>query len=68
MKTYTNLQHKKVLVLGLAKSGFAAAELLQQLGAFVTVNDAKPFEENKEAQLLLEKGIDRKSTRLNSSD
>lgn len=57
MKTYTNLQHKKVLVLGLAKSGFAAAELLQQLGAFVTVNDAKPFEENKEAQLLLEKGI-----------
>lgn len=57
MKPYTNLQHKKVLVLGLAKSGLAAAELLHDLGAFVTVNDAKPFEENKEAQQLLEKGI-----------
>ena len=57
MKSYTKLQHKKVLVLGLAKSGLAAAELLHDLGAFVTVNDAKPFEENKEAQELLEKGI-----------
>ena len=57
MIQYTKLQHKKVLVLGLAKSGVAAAELLHQLGAFVTVNDSKPFDENPQAQGLLEKGI-----------
>lgn len=54
---YTGLQHKKVLVLGLAKSGVAAAELLHDLGAFVTVNDAKSFDANPEAQSLLAKGI-----------
>lgn len=57
MKNYTDLQHKKVLVLGLAKSGVAAAELLNKLGAFVTVNDSKPFEQNPDAQELLQKGI-----------
>jgi UDP-N-acetylmuramoylalanine--D-glutamate ligase len=53
----TQFQHKKVLVLGLAKSGVAASLLLHKLGAFVTVNDAKPFEENPDAQSLLKKGI-----------
>ncbi|MEL3960433.1 UDP-N-acetylmuramoyl-L-alanine--D-glutamate ligase [Lysinibacillus endophyticus] len=53
----SNFQHKKVLVLGLAKSGVAASELLHQLGAFVTVNDSKPFDENPQAQELLKKGI-----------
>lgn len=57
MIDYKELQSKKVLVLGLAKSGVAAAELLHQLGAFVTVNDAKPFDANPEAQELLSKGI-----------
>lgn len=57
MISYSELKHKKVLVLGLAKSGVAASELLHELGAFVTVNDAKPFEANPEAQSLLEKGI-----------
>ena len=57
MIEYEGLQAKKVLVLGLAKSGVAAAELLHQLGAFVTVNDAKPFDANPEAQALLAKGI-----------
>lgn len=57
MIQYDGLQHKKVLVLGLAKSGVAAAELLHEIGAFVTVNDAKPFEANPEAQELLVKGI-----------
>lgn len=57
MIEYEGLQYKKVLVLGLAKSGIAAAELLHQLGAFVTVNDAKPFDANPEAQELLSKGI-----------
>lgn len=57
MIQYEGLQHKKVLVLGLAKSGVGAAELLHDIGAFVTVNDAKPFEANPEAQALLTKGI-----------
>ncbi|WP_397537429.1 UDP-N-acetylmuramoyl-L-alanine--D-glutamate ligase [Rummeliibacillus pycnus] len=57
MKNIAIMEHKKVLVLGLAKSGVAAAELLHKMGAFVTVNDAKPFEENKDAQKLLQQGI-----------
>ncbi len=57
MKNYTDLQHKKVLVLGLAKSGVAAAEILHELGAFVTVNDSKPFDESPDAQGLLQRGI-----------
>jgi UDP-N-acetylmuramoylalanine--D-glutamate ligase len=57
MIEYDQLQSKKVLVLGLARSGVAAAELLHELGAFVTVNDAKPFDANPEAQALLSKGI-----------
>ncbi len=57
MKNITDYQHKKILVLGLAKSGVAAASLIHDLGAFVTVNDYKPFEENPEAQRLLREGI-----------
>ncbi len=40
ISTYEN---KKVLVLGLAKSGVSAAKLLHELGALVTVNDGKPL-------------------------
>lgn len=57
MKELAQVHHKKVLVLGLAKSGFTAARLLHKLGAFVTVNDAKTFEENPEAQELLNLGV-----------
>lgn len=57
MKETYEFRHKKVLVLGLAKSGTSAANLLHNLGAIVTVNDRKPFAENPEAQELLEKGI-----------
>jgi len=57
MKYISEFKSKKVLVLGLAKSGVAAAELLHKLGAFVTVNDAKPFEESPDAQNLLSNGI-----------
>lgn len=57
MKTVKELYHQKVLVLGLAKSGTAAAEMLHELEAFVTVNDAKPFEDNPDAQHLLKKGM-----------
>ncbi len=57
MKTPDIYLRKKVLVLGLAKSGVSAALLLHELGAFVTVNDKKPIAENPEAQSLLEQGI-----------
>ena len=57
MKKIETFKNKKVLVLGLAKSGEAAAKLLDKLGAIVTVNDSKPFDENPSAQALLEEGI-----------
>lgn len=57
MKRIDQFKNKKVLVLGLAKSGESAARLLDKLGAIVTVNDSKPFEENPAAQGLLEEGI-----------
>ncbi|MCY9003493.1 UDP-N-acetylmuramoyl-L-alanine--D-glutamate ligase [Peribacillus frigoritolerans] len=57
MKETAKYSEKKILVLGLAKSGVMAASLLHKLGAFVTVNDMKPLSENPEAQGLLEQGI-----------
>ncbi|KIL44794.1 UDP-N-acetylmuramoyl-L-alanine--D-glutamate ligase [Jeotgalibacillus soli] len=57
MKSISTYENKKVLVVGLAKSGVAASLLLHRLGAFVTVNDWKPLSENKEAQALLDEGI-----------
>lgn len=57
MKLETRYQHKKVLVLGLALSGFHAAKLLDKLGALVTVNDAKELAENPDAQELIASGI-----------
>ncbi|OZM58759.1 UDP-N-acetylmuramoyl-L-alanine--D-glutamate ligase [Lottiidibacillus patelloidae] len=47
-----------VLILGLAKSGNAAAALLHRLGANVVVNDMKPLEENEEAKALQALGIE----------
>jgi len=41
-----------VLVIGLAKSGAAAARLLAELGVEVVANDQKPLEENAEAKKL----------------
>ena len=57
MKMIEQFKNKKVLILGLAKSGESAARLLDKLGAIVTVNDGKPFDENPTAQSLLEEGI-----------
>ncbi|HAQ5103662.1 TPA: UDP-N-acetylmuramoyl-L-alanine--D-glutamate ligase [Enterococcus faecium] len=57
MKKISTYENKKVLVLGLVKSGVSAAKLLHELGALVTVNDGKPFDENPEAQELLSLGI-----------
>ncbi|KHF40780.1 UDP-N-acetylmuramoyl-L-alanine--D-glutamate ligase [Halalkalibacter okhensis] len=58
MKSNDLFKGKRILVLGLAKSGEAAARLLHKLGAFVVVNDAKPYEENEQAKELEELGIE----------
>ena len=50
-------EHKRVLVIGLAKSGVAVAKLLLHQGAIVTVNDRTPLEENPNAKSLIEEGI-----------
>lgn len=57
MKNTAQFKGRRILVLGLAKSGYAAARLLHSLGADVTVNDASPLENNKEASALFEEGV-----------
>lgn len=52
MKTTTEYKDKSILVLGLAKSGFAAAKILKQLGANVLVNDQKPIDDSTEIKEL----------------
>jgi len=57
MKQITTYAGKKVLVLGLAKSGTNAAKLLKRLGATVTVSDVQPLAENQDAQELKAAGF-----------
>lgn len=52
-----SLRNKKILVLGLAMTGMSVVRHLRDLGAFVTVNDIKPLDENKEAQTLIEENV-----------
>jgi UDP-N-acetylmuramoylalanine--D-glutamate ligase len=53
-----DLQNKRVLVVGLGKSGVASALFLKSRGARVTVSDAKPEAELRdEILLLLEHGV-----------
>lgn len=53
-----NVYHgKKILILGLARSGLSVAKLLINLGAQISVNDAKPLNSNPEAQELIDRGI-----------
>lgn len=48
---------KKVLVLGLARSGMAAVRLFLKLGAEVTVSESKALDSIKELPWLLENGV-----------
>ena len=53
-----DLNNKRVLVVGLGKSGVASALFLKSRGARVTVSDSKPESELRaEILLLLEHGI-----------
>lgn len=57
MKSTLQFKDKKVLILGLAKSGYAVAKLLNSLGADITVNDSSPEKGNEEAAELRAKDI-----------
>jgi len=57
MVNHYNYQNKKILILGLAKSGFYAAQLLHELGANLTVNDAQDLENDPDALALEDLGI-----------
>ncbi|MEE0880770.1 MAG: UDP-N-acetylmuramoyl-L-alanine--D-glutamate ligase, partial [Turicibacter sp.] len=58
MKKTIKYENKKVLVMGLAKSGKAAARLLRELGAQVVINDRAPLEENLEAVEMMNEGFE----------
>ena len=57
MKFVKQFENKKVLVLGLAKSGESAARLLDRLGAIVTVNDGKPLKKIQQHKVYWKKGL-----------
>jgi UDP-N-acetylmuramoylalanine--D-glutamate ligase len=52
------LTGKKVLVIGLAKSGKAAVRLLQRLHASITINASQTIAEIKEYQAYIDAGIE----------
>lgn len=58
MLNYTGLENRNVLVVGLAKSGYEAAKLLNKLGANVKVNDGKDLSQDAHAKDLEAMGIE----------
>ncbi|MBQ8556222.1 MAG: UDP-N-acetylmuramoyl-L-alanine--D-glutamate ligase [Clostridia bacterium] len=57
MRNIQNYKDKKVLVVGMARSGIAAAQLLHKAGAKVIINDNKTADQLGDALLPL-KGLD----------
>lgn len=53
-----DFQGKKVLVVGLARSGMAAIKVLRTLGATITLSESKKKEDIKELDILLELGVE----------
>jgi UDP-N-acetylmuramoylalanine--D-glutamate ligase len=58
MREISNYRDKKVFVLGFARSGAAAAQLLTTLGAHVTVSDSKDLSADEAAQKLANAGVE----------
>jgi len=58
MKTLTNFPYKHVLVLGLAKSGTAAAQLLLNSGVSVRINDLNAHKESADVLHLADQGAE----------
>jgi len=57
LKTSNEFTNKKILVLGLGKSGYAAAKLTKSMGADITVNDRSDLSANDHARDLKSAGI-----------
>jgi UDP-N-acetylmuramoylalanine--D-glutamate ligase len=58
VKSFVPLRGKKVLIIGAARSGIAAARFLVERGAIVALNDQKPIEKwSAEALALKEAGV-----------
>ena len=57
MKFVKQFENKKVLVLGLAKSGESAARLLDRLGAIVTVMMANLLKKIQQHKVYWKKGL-----------
>ena len=53
-----DLSGKKVLVVGLARSGMAAIRVLKKLGAEVTLSESKKKEDIKEIDFLNENNVE----------
>ena len=51
----SDFRNKNVLIIGMARSGIAAAEALLKLGCTVTVNDSKPEQKLEGLEPLKEK-------------
>ncbi len=49
---------KKILVIGLARSGMAAIKVLSTFGAIITLSESKPREEIKELDVLTDLGVE----------
>jgi len=54
----TKYQGKNVLVMGLARSGIAAARILKELGANVVINDGRAYEDNNDAKVMEAEGFE----------
>ncbi|CCI87196.1 UDP-N-acetylmuramoyl-L-alanine--D-glutamate ligase [Lactobacillus gigeriorum] len=57
MKTTNKFENKKVLILGLGKSGFAVSNLLLKLGSKLTLNDKADLTNNDQAKELEASGV-----------
>jgi len=49
---------KNILVMGLARSGMAAARILSELGANVLINDGRNYDENEDAKIMEQEGFE----------
>jgi len=54
----TKYQGENVLVMGLARSGMAAARILKELGANVVINDGRAYEDNGDAKVMEAEGFE----------
>ncbi|CCI85426.1 UDP-N-acetylmuramoyl-L-alanyl-D-glutamate synthetase [Lactobacillus pasteurii DSM 23907 = CRBIP 24.76] len=57
MKENSKFSNKKVLILGLGKSGFAVSKLLLKFGADITLNDSADLSKNEHAKELEGLGV-----------